>query len=297
MASSMTGWRPIPTSDDSCSAPIMPHNPSSLFFQPCPTGLSAHFANPLCHAFYLLSCSTWVDIHDMERLPEESITDYRLLQLARTCPNSITVHKFTRRSESATGADWEWWFGSPGSWFGMRVQAKRLWELTPNFYSYSHLDYKRKRRGQLTYQIDTLISDAANNNTFPAYSFYNFWQAGISPSFPCGSEPSAIHQLGITIADARAVLPLAKSAKKSLLDIAPVSYPLKCLACCAPTTLPTTNLAERVRNVASQLSEGTYSPPSIQRNLPAWAGATTIDSPHHRKIPPRLAGILIVRQS
>jgi len=95
-------------------------------------------------------------------LGEESITDYRLLQLKYLCPSLIDIRKHTKqREEPLTGADWEWWIGDyVNGWFGFRVQAKRM---NNQLTSYGTL---------LLNQCQTLIF-ATPNYMFPLYCFYN----------------------------------------------------------------------------------------------------------------------------
>ncbi len=83
-------------------------------------------SNRICRAFAFAAAQTWSELRDFSEIEEPSITDYRLLDLKRMCPDEVQVIKFGKSRESKNGADWEWWFGSGDEWFGMRVQAKKL---------------------------------------------------------------------------------------------------------------------------------------------------------------------------
>jgi hypothetical protein len=250
-------------------------------------------ADPVCRAFVFAASQTWSELRDFDELGEDSITDYRLLQLKRMCPNEVKVIKFNRIKESTNGADWEWWFGSRSEWFGMRVQAKRL---DIDSLEYKHLDHTIGKTGVL--QVDRLIADASSRDLYPMYCFYNYWQTGkYNSKWPCGTFAQKHELWGASIADAHAIQKKVNSRSKKLQDIEPISFPLMCLACCrghAGTHRPT--LPWRARGIARVLSGNPdlalvpKLPPYIIQN----ADTQTLDVP---QAPLDLDGILVVEEN
>ena len=108
------------------------------------------------------------------RLREDTITESALLRLALDHP-SLTVRRFNQNAEKTSGGDWEWIVGADGvGWFALRIQAKRMDEL-----SYRQLDHPGERDDE--HQFDTLIrSSAARSDlpTLPWYVFFNGWASG-----------------------------------------------------------------------------------------------------------------------
>ena len=76
-----------------------------------------------------LARATWTDIADGRQLGlgmgEVGITDRNMLVLRREHP-SLLIHKHGPYEEVRTGADWEWWLGTPGGWICLVFQAKVL---------------------------------------------------------------------------------------------------------------------------------------------------------------------------
>lgn len=203
----------------------------------------------ICSTLGFLSRRTWTDLSDgmthRLELNEESITDYLLLELQRRHPGVTTV-KFTKIQEShRSGADWQWWFGSNGRWFGMRVQAKRL---NTRRMRYDHLGYRTSPKHPR--QIDRLIGDALANGLAPLYCFYN--RVLHTPGWPCDCCNPFHEHLGCTIADARHVDLLLSQNATGFDDISLVSTPLMCLVCGGGTNRRA--LPDRARDAIGQLA-------------------------------------------
>jgi len=248
----------------------------------------------VCRAFAFAASQTWGEIRDFPELEEGSITDYRLLQLKRMCPEEITIIKFNKPKEAHTGADWEWWFGTDHEWFGMRVQAKRL--DVPAL-EYSHLDHTIGKSGIL--QVDRLIADAAQRNLYAMYCFYNYWSPSDAlPLWPCGTFAKREELWGASVADAEIVRDRIRTKSKKLGDIGPVSFPLMCLACCRGHAGGASDapLPHRARGIAGVLSRRRDVPPLVPH--PPWY-ATQAQSGKNLDLPAGVAdldGILIVEE-
>lgn len=249
----------------------------------------------VCRAFAFAASQTWGELHDYDELEEESITDYRILQLKRMCPEEVTVIKFNKRQEGKNGADWEWWFGAQKQWFGMRVQAKRLEVATLEYASLDRTIGKSTVR-----QVDRLIADARERCLYPMYCFYNYWPDGTSVDWRCGTFSQNNELWGASIADAVRMKEKVDANSKNLADIAPVSMPLMCLACCrghADSSNPT--LPIRARSIAGALT-GT---PDIIPDLvphPPWYVAQLRQNSRSLDLPAGLLdldGILIVEEN
>jgi hypothetical protein len=119
-----------------------------------------------------LAAATWrrIGLADGHGLnwSEETITETNLLELADLHPNQVAIEAVTKRREALIGADWEWWLGGGGSWFGMRVQAKRV--SLPNERFGRILS--QRARGRAETQIRTLIERAHLDGVTPAYCLY-----------------------------------------------------------------------------------------------------------------------------
>lgn len=214
--------------------------------------------DPLCRRFKRIARKTWRDLRDSNQnsigLGEESITDYLLLDLARSCGNQVAIQKFTKPQEgSTTGADWEFWFVSRGRGFGMRVQAKRLDSAS---LSYASLEKTAGKNGPP--QIDLLLEDAANQNPalFPAYLFYNHWPKGaIAPRWNCQSSRRSTELLGCAVCSAHEVKRLLIAGTATTAAILGASLPWSCLVCCTQGRPPqATQLPERAAAVSLDLS-------------------------------------------
>jgi hypothetical protein len=185
--------------------------------------------NDLCTTFTELAIKTWLDIRDAYRLRapigEESITDYLLLELKRRHNSEIKIVKFTRWMEGKrTGADWEWWLGGQGAWYGMRVQAKKLDSQTSR---YTALHHKTPRASVM--QVTRLIKDAKKHNLYPMYCFYNFCEPPRQPQWWYRwPTPEA---WGCTIADAQRIRSAIKKGHDSWDEISDISLPWTSLIC------------------------------------------------------------------
>jgi hypothetical protein len=104
---------------------------------------------------------------------ETGITDRNMLALRREHP-SLVVHKHAAHEEIRTGADWEWWLGTPDGWICLVFQAKVLSAAG----RYSGIT-KGTSEGKL--QIDILLrhclsrSERLGGTVWPLYCFYNSW--------------------------------------------------------------------------------------------------------------------------
>ncbi len=252
-----------------------------------------HERDRVCRAFTFAALQTWEDLRHEPGLGEDSITDYRLLLLKRHCPDEIEVIRFNRRQEAKTGCDWEWWFGSDGQWFGMRVQAKKL---DARALEYKHLDHRIGSSSVL--QVDQLVEEAVARELFPMYTFYNYWKPDEGPErWPCQTFERRNELWGISVAAAQVVQQLVASGNKSLAGVAMHALPISCLACCrghARTIRPT--LAQRAYGVAKHLRRPD-SVPSLVNQLPAYVELSAMG--HAAEIPGgplNRDGILIVRE-
>ena len=249
----------------------------------------------ICRAFAFAAVQTWTDLRDYGELEEESITDYRILQLKRMCPHEVRIIKFSKPREARTGADWEWWFGAGKEWFGMRVQAKRL--DIPKL-QYSRLDHTIGKTGKL--QVERLIADATERTLYPMYCFYNFWsEVNANPPWRCGTFAPQTELWGATVADAVVIREKVAQKARKLDDIGPTMMPLMCLACCrghARTNRPT--LPHRARGIAFVLTGDTDLVPELVPQ-PPWYVAHALNQ-QTSNLPTgvlNLDGILVVEEN
>lgn len=211
----------------------------------------------ICRTFAKLSSKTWLDLGDAQRMGheigEESITDFLILELKRHHRYELWINKFTKPQEGrTTGADWEWWFGASGSWFGMRVQAKKIDSGTLKYTGLYHTVRKGRRK-----QINLLLRDAKKRKLFPLYCFYSFWDKEIADlPWSCCSFPPLEELCGCTVADAYAVRAKMKSQTVSVKDLASIWFPWICLVCCRGYGVDTAaSLPERAHNLVQQMSD------------------------------------------
>jgi len=153
------------------------------------------------------------------------------MRLATAVP-AIVLEKHHRGREARTGADWEWWVGSPGAYVGFRVQAKIL-----NAASLEYGALYATRKSALV-QVDKLIDNAAKSPRplFPVYAFYNYWlPSGMyTPRWTCPRPAADPTTAGWTLASAHDIRDHLASwrCSKKLYDISTVMYPISCLFCC-----------------------------------------------------------------
>lgn len=186
----------------------------------------------LCCSFIRLGDETWHNIASAWQVgllhSEETITETNLFYLQRRHPWNIRIRAFHRRREARTGADWEWWIGGRGSWFGMRVQAKKMSYPRPEFRSLQTYGPRRSSNRQ----IDILIREAHRDRLNAAYVFYVSSPLGRSQWLqtlrrPCPFAPFP----GCLIADACAV---KATNSCRLKELARISLPWNCLVCPCP---------------------------------------------------------------
>ncbi|MFE7075768.1 DUF6615 family protein [Streptomyces sp. NPDC057620] len=133
---------------------------------------------------------------------EESFTEFNLQDIKAAHSNQVSIRLFTHQEEALNGADWEWWFFTGNTGFGMRVQAKRA----KHNGSY---DLRYRINGRL--QSDLLIEDAAESECLPVYVFYNHttWPAtrnrADSASTRCSHSSPDQRHLGCTVTSALTV--------------------------------------------------------------------------------------------
>ena len=167
---------------------------------------------------------------------EEGITEHNLLLLKLHLDKQVRVQAFTHTQEVLNGADWEWWIGNSGSWYGMRVQAKRVYypkEHFPKLYSY-------KANSAPDTQINTLISKSKTDGIDPVYCIYV-------------ADPAA-RDAGCQIASAHSVKAI-NSIK--LADLAKAFEPWQNLVCYhSDTHTPMPPAARASRCIASTMDFG-----------------------------------------
>jgi hypothetical protein len=273
---------------------------------------------PLCIALRQLETITWSELkagYDCrQRLDEESLTSYHLMRLATAVP-AIVLEKHYRGREARTGADWEWWVGSPGAYIGLRVQAKIL-----NAASLEYASLYSSRKNALV-QVDKLIDGATNapQPLFPVYAFYNYWwSSGLYPArWTCPRPTTDSTSAGWTLASAYDVRDHLASWRpsKKLYDLSRFMYPVSCLFCCDCTkaandgtgTLAQT-VAQRVRTrwVHDRQREQNImihevAPAYVERMFKGeraddgWQFLPPILRPRERKLPRGVSRVLLLR--
>jgi hypothetical protein len=186
----------------------------------------------LCYSFQKIASWVWERIELAQTsglaFSEETITETILLDLATRHPAKVKIKAFTKTEEGVNGSDWEWWIGQAGSWFGMRVQAKKIKLPAETF---APLQRYGVKKGSTVGQIDKLLSQAKNDGLNSAYCFYF-----VSKKWPTlrawpvynfiGGGP--ISPQGCFVADATAVKAVGKD---TLAALAPISVPWHLLVC------------------------------------------------------------------
>jgi hypothetical protein len=183
-----------------------------------------------------LARTTWTDIEAGRQLSvpmgETGITDRNMLALRRQHP-SLVVHKHAAYEEIRTGADWEWWLGTPAGWICLVFQAKVLSSAG----RYPGIT-KGTSDGKL--QIDILLhhclsrSERLRGTVWPLYCFYNNWPG----NWPEGirrfdlADPRAMSKIdlqlfGCAVADAQTVRGILRHASRRTTrdSYLPVSRP------------------------------------------------------------------------
>ncbi|WP_108836707.1 DUF6615 family protein [Tateyamaria sp. Alg231-49] len=135
-----------------------------------------------CRSFRKEAHKVWFDMSEAERfgLPrnEETTTEELLLNLARKHKGrGLDVEAYTKAEESANGADWAFWFSSgPSQGFGLRIQAKRIYQKSGNYDKLFHQSDSQKEASKATgrlnpNQCETLLN--YRDGLIPIYTFYN----------------------------------------------------------------------------------------------------------------------------
>lgn len=138
---------------------------------------------------------------------EVGITDRNMLGLRREHP-SLVVYKHSAHEEVRTGADWEWWLGTPDGWICLVFQAKVL---------DANGRYRGITKGQADgyLQVDLLLeaclqrSKRLHGAVWPLYCFYNSWHGGwpsgvrrFDGSYPYVMSAEELELYGCAAADA-----------------------------------------------------------------------------------------------
>jgi hypothetical protein len=121
-----------------------------------------------------------------------------LITLAHRHPRNVICQK--RPDEPVTGADYDLHFFSPGRYFGVRIQAKRLYHAGKSNWNYPSLD---------DHQATTLIGNPARTELVPLYCFYNWWDP---PPNPHQGYHKQVCDFGCTVPAPRLVLEAMKTA-------------------------------------------------------------------------------------
>ena len=195
-------------------------------------------------------------------LGEESITDYFILNLTRLHPQGIHSWKFNHREESQlTGADWDWWIGSNSGWYGLLMQAKRLYLYHDNSpEKYKSLPHQIGKSGKL--QVDLLIEDAKSRNMYPLYCFYNYFPNPQVKPILCSNKRPDKRAWGCTVASAHVIKENIAKMKISATDIFPQSQLLNCLFC-PSTHQGVEDLSSRVEKQMRKMHDALELKPNI----------------------------------
>jgi hypothetical protein len=126
---------------------------------------------------------------------EETITDFNLLEIAKSSISEVKVIKTPKNEEKNQGTDWEWWIGNNSiGWLRYAIQAKKV-DINSRYAKLGHKVNNRR-------QIDILESFARENRAIPLYCFYNhiecddlknYWHCQLSyeeSQFGCTITPS-----------------------------------------------------------------------------------------------------------
>lgn len=210
-------------------------------------------AQVLCRTFQYLSTSTWGLLRRGRKqgvqINEETITNLLLLRLQETASPHLRVKSFSKKEESVTGADWEWWLGTLGNWIGFRLQAKVI-----NFRSdsFEHLYYTPRAVPTATSvpQYERLLNDALQSSPrrVPLYCLYIHWQQSI------GHRRSS--RAGCSFLSPMVVRSLARQQVRSLVDLYEHTTPWHELVCPLPPPRPRRRLVPTQPSDDDQESRG-----------------------------------------
>ena len=133
-----------------------------------------------CSSFREEAFRVWTEMSEAEKFniarQEETITEDLLLNLARKHNGrGLKIKSFSKKEESANGADWAFWFSDGMSKdIGVRIQAKRLYKDDGRYTSLFHQSdtQKKSSRGTDTpNQCEVLLNH--RDSLIPVYTFYN----------------------------------------------------------------------------------------------------------------------------
>ena len=206
----------------------------------------------LCQSFKDLSRWTWAILqaggsHHIS-IGETTLTDILLITLAYRHPQEVLCQK--RPDEHVTGADYDLHFFSPGSYFGIRIQAKRLYPVGDLNWNYPSLNVA---------QANNLIGNPRPRTLTPLYCFYNWWDAAsYHPTYN-----GDVSDFGCAVAEPSMVLRAMMTASgtywhKTLRRHLPNMTPWHKLVCPADIPLP-----QRVRRAIVSLPRDPSEPPAV----------------------------------
>jgi hypothetical protein len=187
----------------------------------------ASSADVLCETFQYLSKSTWSLLRRGRKqgvqINEETITNLLMLRLQETASAHLRVQSFSKKEESVTGADREWWLG----WVGFRLQAKVI-----NFKSdsFEHLYYIPPK--SIIPQYQRLITDALRGRPqrIPLYCLY------IQSEQSIGARRTS--RAGCSLLSPMIVRGMARTTKRRLVELYEHTTPWHELVCPPPPPKP-----------------------------------------------------------
>jgi len=203
-------------------------------------------------------------------LSEETISDMTLLKTSQRHPYDIISVKFGKTLESGEGTDWEWWVISSSGIIGLKLQAKRI-HVKSNNYEYTFLDYKPKNSKK--YQAEILVEQAQKKRMIPLYIFFNWWDLNypfrnyINRNIPQCCKVYTSRSLGVTIASGWEIKRAVFNKQKSLSHILPLSYPIRCLACCQNSDLTESVFKFLQKITGKKIEEKNYLHKQLPREL------------------------------
>lgn len=211
---------------------------------PWPTGRP----HDICDTLFDLAVATWQYLDWGSRfdlLPgEETITDNNLLHIQVRHQTRVQTWKLDSVTEGELGADWEWWFGGRGGWFGLRMQAKKLY---PKHGSYKSLERKQAAR---------FIRHCALDGLAAFYCFYNsYWpmRSGRPSVGACCSGYRHQETFCCTLVPAFEVYNRVYAGQTRLEAYECASVPWQCLLCCPRARRREQTLSQGVRNAVARL--------------------------------------------
>lgn len=170
-------------------------------------------------------------------LQEETLTEDLLLDIANHFPpeSGLELSQYTRRQESRSGADWQWWFHER-RWFGVRVQAKKLRRPRSGGEPEYDLAYMiRKKHVSPRRQLDVLLKQASKDHIAPVYVFYNGPELDVGRmTWECGQLPRSRENFGVSYLHAAVVDLILRRGKADLDTVTASSRPWPCLIRCEP---------------------------------------------------------------